>query len=182
MRIAAVAALIFALLITGCASYPVPQYSASAENVRQLQTVQVGAVSLGEFSTAAFAAGCRGLDNIVTASGQPIGAYVQAALREELVSAGVKVALGAPVTLFGRVSPVEFSSAADGSTAAGRWRIGLDLTSSNGRSARADVTHEFPTVFHGQIGCQMVANALVPAVQKLLGQMFRSPEFPPLLR
>lgn len=182
MRIA-LSAILAAALLGGCVSYPVPMYSVSAENVRTLQAVQVGSVALGEFSTDDFSASCRGGPaEIVTASGQSIGRYVRDALREELTAAGAKVAAVAPVALSGRVSPVEFSSAVDGNTSVGRWRIGLDLKSSNGRAVRAGLEQEFPTAFHGQTGCQMVANALVPAVQRLLAQMFRSPEFPALLR
>jgi hypothetical protein len=84
----------------------------------------------------------------------------------------------APVTLTGRLDAIDFSS---GLTDAA-WDIALTISSSNGKSLSVDNHYFFAGNFVGEVACNQTAQALMPAVQDLIGKMITHPDFAALLR
>jgi hypothetical protein len=56
------------------------------------------------------------------------------------------------------------------------------LKSSNGKSLVASEHYAFKASYEGEAGCQNTAQALMPAIQNLVGKAVRDPAFPELLR
>lgn len=81
----------------------------------------------------------------------------------------------APVTLTGNLDAIDFSSAS------GSWNLALTLKSSNGKSISVAEQYAFTSSFYGETACNQTAQALMPAVQNLVGKAVRSPEFPALV-
>lgn len=174
-----------ALSLFGCESYPVHPYSVSGDNVAALRKVAVPMpVSVGPIAAAAFPLTCRGTADIEMPAGQTVGTYVQDALRTELQVAGFTVTDAVPPLLTGQVSRADVKSIDEDEkwVWAGQWAIDVTLRSSNGKVLTGSIVHRFPTSFHGQGGCALTAAAFMPAVQKLIGNLVRSPQFPELLQ
>ncbi|CAM5786380.1 hypothetical protein CCAE64S_01752 [Castellaniella caeni] len=57
----------------------------------------------------------------------------------------------------------------------------LTLKSSNGRSMSLTESYPYTTSFYGETACNQTAQALMPAVQDLVGKAVRSPEFKTLV-
>jgi hypothetical protein len=81
----------------------------------------------------------------------------------------------APVTLTGNLDKLDFSSTS------GKWTIDLTLTSSNGRTLTVNEVYDYESSFVGEKACALIAQAFTPAVQTLIGKVFRHPEFTDLL-
>ena len=59
---------------------------------------------------------------------------------------------------------------------------GCMAASSNGKTLSVDSHHPFSGNFVGEVACNQTAQALVPAVQDLIGQIVGHPDFAALLR
>jgi hypothetical protein len=119
---------------------------------------------------------CRGVGPIRTPDGESFEAFIRKALIDELQVAEV-YAPTAPVVLAGNVGQFDFSSHS------GKWTIALTLTSSNGR--RVNVSDEYDYggfYFLGEVACRQAGQALMPAVQNIVGKAVRHPDFPALIR
>lgn len=78
----------------------------------------------------------------------------------------------------GRVDALDFSS---GLTDAA-WNIAVTISSSNGKSVSVDSRYPFSGNFVGEVACNQTAQALMPAVQDLIGKIITHPDFAALLR
>jgi len=76
----------------------------------------------------------------------------------------------------GRLNSIDFSSAS------GTWNLDLTVSSSNGRSLNVAENYSYTTSFYGETACNQTAQALMPAVQDLIGKVVHAPEFPALLK
>ena len=61
------------------------------------------------------------------------------------------------------------------------WNLGLTVLSSNGKSITVIENYKFTSSFFGETACNQTAQALMPAVQNLIGKLTRSPQFINLL-
>ncbi len=111
------------------------------------------------------------------ADGESFEEYIRKAFIADLDIAEVYSA-AAPVTLTGRLDAIDFSS---GLTDAA-WDIALTISSSNGKSLSVDNHYSFAGNFVGEVACNQTAQALMPAVQDLIGKMITHPDFAALLR
>lgn len=161
----------------GCSTFSAMRYSVSADNIVTLRTLNGRTVNVGAFSAASPGQTeimCRGVGPIKTPDGEPFSEYVRKAILDDLRIANV-YSESAPVTLTGHLEVIDFSSNS------GEWNLSLTVKSSNGKSITITETYKYTTSFYGETACAQTAQALMPAVQNLVGKLFRSSEFKPLL-
>jgi hypothetical protein len=164
-------------VLSGCSTYSAARYSSNADNVVALRALNGKVVNVGAFSATKPGEReimCRGVGPIKTPDGEPFSDFVRKALVDELKLAGAFSAT-APVTLTGNLDAIDFSSAS------GSWSLALTVRSSNGKSMTASEQYAFTSSFYGETACNQTAQALMPAVQNLVGQFVRSSEFTSLL-
>ncbi|MFN7961847.1 MAG: hypothetical protein U0002_11295 [Thermoanaerobaculia bacterium] len=169
--------LVVSLLVAGCSTYATSRYSASVDNVMALKSYQGHSVSVGEFTSAKPGLRelpCRAVGPITTPDGEPFSEFVRKALIDELRLAEV-YAPNAPVTLAGHLAEIDFSSVS------GDWNIQLTVKSTNGKSLSVSEKYSYRTSYFGETACNQTAQALMPAVQDLIGRLVRGPEFRTLI-
>jgi hypothetical protein len=164
-------------VLAGCSTYSAARYSSNADNVVALRSLNGKAVNIGAFSATKPGEKeimCRGVGPIKTPDGEAFSDFVRKALVDELKLAG-SFSAAAPVTLTGNLDAIDFSSASGG------WNLALTVKSSNGKSMTASEEYAFTTSFYGETACNQTAQALMPAVQNLVGKIVRSSGFASLL-
>ena len=165
--------LILLILSSGCSTYATNRYSISVDNVTALRNLGGKTVNVGAFTatiTGQKEIMCRGVGPIKTPDGEPFSEFVRKALIDELVMANV-FSSTAPVVLTGNLNNIDFSSTS------GTWNLSLTANSSNGKSMTVTENYSYTSSFYGETACNQTAQALMPAVQNLIGKLVRSPEF-----
>ena len=164
--------ILFALS-SGCSTYATSRYSICADNVTALRNFGGKTINVGAFTATMPGQSeimCRGVGPIKTPDGEPFSEFVRKALIDEMVIANV-FSPKASVTLTGNLNNIDFSSAS------GTWNLSLTVNSSNGKSMNVTENYSYTTSFYGETACNQTAQALMPAVQNLIGKVTRSPEF-----
>ena len=169
MKHATLSALILA--VTGCASATVPAYVVSARNVETLRSVG-RKINVGKFVSVNPAGSLSvGFGGKVYVPGKwTFAAYIQHAMSDELRMANLFSA-SAPTKLTGLLEDADFSMYRE------VWTVDLVVTSSNGKAVRVKAEHDFQQGHDMRAVCTPAAQAFVPAVQQLLGNLYTSPEF-----
>jgi hypothetical protein len=168
--------------MAGCkATYVASRYSISADNVKTLRTFKGQSVNVGPFSAAnpgQTEIMCRGRAGapIRTPDGEAYEDFVRKAFVDDLTIAEI-YSSDATITITGRLDAIDFSSFAEAA-----WNISLTITSSNGQSFSVFEDYKYPSSFEGATACNATAQALMPAVQNVIGKVIRHPHFPELLR
>jgi len=165
--------LLLAALLSGCSTYAASRYSISADNVVALRTLTGKAVNLGAFTSSEPGKReimCRGVGPIKTPDGEPFSEFIRKALLDELRIANA-FSPNAPVTLTGNLDQIDYSSTT------GSWALALTVKSSNGKSMAVAENYSYTTSWYGETACNQTAQALMPAVQNLVGKVVRSPDF-----
>lgn len=165
--------LLLVALLSGCSTYAASRYSISADNVVALRTLNGKTVSVGVFTSSEPAKReimCRGVGPIKTPDGEPFSDFIRRALLDELRIANA-FSPNAPVTLTGNLDQIDFSSNT------GNWTLALTVKSSNGKSMAVAENYSYTTSWYGETACNQTAQALMPAVQNLVGKVVRSPDF-----
>lgn len=164
---------LIAALVSGCSTYSAARYSISTDNVVSLRSLNGKVLNVGPFTATAPGQReitCRGVGPIKTPDGEPFSEYVRKALLDELRIANAYSAT-APVTLTGNLDSIDFSSNS------GNWNLSLTVKSSNGKSMSVSESFAYTTSFYGETACNQTAQALMPAVQDLVGKVVRSQDF-----
>ncbi|MBZ9559975.1 MULTISPECIES: hypothetical protein [unclassified Modicisalibacter] len=167
------AVIAMALVVSGCSTYSANRYSPSTDNVVALRSMNDTPINVGNFTAATPGQSeimCRAVGPIKTPDGKPFAEFIKKAFVDELRMAEV-YSDEAPVTLKGHLDDINFSSAS------GTWSLALTVNSSNGKSMSVMETYDYSTSFYGETACNQTAQALMPAVQNLVGKVVRSPEF-----
>ncbi len=167
------------IVLSGCSTYAAQRYSISATNVTALRAFRGGpGVNVGPFTAAEPGRSdimCRGVGPIKTPDGEPFEAFVRKALIDELTIAEVYAA-GAPIMLTGRLDRINFFSSGEAA-----WDLALTVQSSNGNKLSVAEKYIFTSSWYGETACNQTAQALMPAVQNLVGRVVRHPDFATLL-
>lgn len=171
---------VFVLVLSAC-SYIPPRYSISEDNTMELKKLGADNINVGAFTaTAEFDDNCSITAGVV---GKPditgFQGYIKKAFIKELQQAGLFDDKAPKITLTGVVEKLSFSSRRDVYTSS--WNITVRLNSSNGKSVRVSVQHDFDAGAGSQADCQIIADNYMPAVQKILGKLISSPEFQSLV-
>lgn len=162
-----------ALLSSGCSTYAVSRYSISTDNVVALRLLNGKTLNVGAFSSTTPGQKeivCRGVGPIKTPDGEPFSEFVRKAFLDELKISNA-YSPSAPATITGNLDAIDFSSAS------GNWNLALTVKSSNGKSMSVSESYAYSTSYYGETACNQTAQALMPAVQNLVGKVVRSPEF-----
>jgi hypothetical protein len=170
--------LLAVISLNGCSTYAVQRYSISTDNVMALREIKDKKINVGSFTSqqpGLSSITCRGVGPIKTPDGEAYSEYVRKALIDELKIADV-YSSEAPITLTGQLNSIDFSSNS------GEWNFSLTINSSNGRSMTASESYSYTTSFYGETACNQTAQAVMPAVQDLIGKVVRNPEFKALLK
>lgn len=164
-------------ILSGCSTYSATRYASSVDNVVALRMLNGKVVNVGAFTATKPGESeimCRGVGPIKTPDGEPFSDYVRKALVDELKLSNAYSST-APIVLTGNLDAIDFSSAS------GQWNLTLTVKSSNGRSLSATEQYAFTTSYYGETACNQTAQALMPAVQNIVGKIVRSTEFSSLV-
>ena len=165
------------LALGGCSTYAVSRYSPNADNIVALRSLGGKMVNVGPFTATKPGEReimCRAVGPIKSPDGEAFSDFVRKALVDELKLAG-NFSANAPVTLTGNLDAIDYSSMN------GSWNLALTVKSSNGRSMSVSEQYAFTSSWYGETACNQTAQALMPAVQNLVGKIVRSPDFVQLL-
>jgi hypothetical protein len=165
--------LALALLLSGCSTYAVSRYSISTDNVVALRSLNGKTINVGPFTSSTPGQSdimCRGVGPIKTPDGEPFSEFIRKALIDELKIANV-FSSAAPITLTANLDAIDFSSTS------GSWNLAMTVKSSNGKSMVVTEAYSYTSSWYGETACNQTAQALMPAVQNLVGKIVRSNEF-----
>ncbi len=160
------------VVLSGCA-YNVSPYGAAVRNVELLRAQKLSPVSVGKFQSSE-----PGKASITCRAAGPVTvspsfeAYIENALIDELKLAGAYDP-SSPLVLTGKLEKIDFSSGISD----GNWSFTLVVTNSRGESFTAQSIFGFSGSFVADKACQEVAQAFAPAVQQLVGDVVRNPQF-----
>ncbi|MGL4939259.1 hypothetical protein [Shewanella sp.] len=163
--------------ISGCSTYSVNRYAVSVDNISSLKNIAGSKLNVGTFDTVGESKTsimCRGVGPIKTPDGQSFENFIRKAFIDELTMAGIQDP-NAPITLTGTLDSIDFSSAS------GNWVIAMTVKSSNGNSISVSESYSFTSSFYGETACNQTAQALMPAVQNLIGKIVQNQDFPKLI-
>lgn len=164
-------------VLGGCATYAAPRYTVSADDVVSLRALGGKMVNVGKFTSTKPGLkeiACRAVGPITTQDGEPFSEFIRRALADELKIAGV-YSTNAAIVLTGNLNSIDYSSAT------GKWDLSLTVNSSNGKSLTATEDYNYATSYAGVTACNQTAQALVPAIQNLIGKIVGNPKFRTLL-
>lgn len=165
-------------LLSGCSTYAVSRYSPDVDNVVALRSFEGNKIDVGVFTSSDSDKKeimCRGVGPIKTPDGETYSDFVREAFIDELKMAEI-YSDSASIALSGNVDRIDFSSTN------GVWNLALTVKSSTGETVSVSEDYEYKTSFYGETACNQTAQALMPAVQNLVGKVVRSQEFTRLVR
>jgi hypothetical protein len=170
-----------AVALTGCASVA-PPYQATNDNVRSLQALPGGMVSLGEFT--AKSPDLNHLNLRASSYNSPINdsfaEYLKAALRSELEAAG-KLDPKAPVVITGELQ----TNSIDPAIGTANAHISARIVIKRGNEVLFDkVVHgdsEWESSFMGAVAIPLARQQYGETLKKLLANLFSDPGFKKVL-
>ncbi len=161
-----------ATVLSGCA-YNVSPYGAAVNNVEAIKAQKISPVAVGKFQASE-----PGKASITCRAAGPVTVspsfetYIENALIDELKLAGAYNP-SSPLVLTGKLEKIDFSSGMSD----GNWSFTLVLTNPRGQSFTTQSIFGFSGSFAADKACQEVAQAFAPAVQKLVSDVVRNPQF-----
>lgn len=170
-----------AFVLSGCQSFNAPMYGVSTDTNYAIKSLKVNeSISVGDFSLSKPSdMTCRAVGPISLPNNLSFQAYLKKAFEDELKVGGAYAYQSPKIVLSGRINKLDMSSS-KGITR-GYWDIEITVESSNGQSIIASEYYEFDSGFEGNAACMNTANALMPAVQNLVGKVIKSPKFKDLI-
>lgn len=179
LGLAAIAAL--TITLAGCVTMPPASYANYADNTYALRKYDGAKVRIGTFTDLShFDSGCRMVGPIKTAGNRPIPEFIHDSLNDELKFAGLYSDDQSSVLLAATLQSGKFSSMTG--LTSGYFDFSLQLSNpQNGKSVTANSQYSFDSGFDADTACRNVANALTPAVQRLINKAVTDPGFGPLI-
>lgn len=172
MKTVSLIAIIFAATLSGCA-YNVSPYGASVANVESIKSLDIKPVSVAKFSSTQ-----PGQSSITCRAAGPVTVspsfetYIEKALIDELKLAGAYDP-NSPLVLRGKLEEIDFSSGITD----GKWLFTLTVSNARDESFTTKSIFGFSGSFVADKACQETAQAFAPAVQKLVQDVVRDPQF-----
>lgn len=163
-----------ASMLVGC-GFAVNQYGASVDNVTVMKSSGLKPVAIGTFSSFQpnlSTIGCRAAGSIEIPDNTSFESYIQKAFTDELKLAGLYDEKST-TKLQGKIEELDFNS----NIGAGKWVLSLTLKNNTDTEYKTTAIHEFSTNWVADKACQQVAQAFVPAVQKLILLTVNNPKF-----
>ena len=178
MRSKTLMAVIISAIISGCSTYSANRYSISVDNVTALKNINGTKLNVGGFTASKQGQSeimCRGVGPIKTPDGQTFENFIKKAFVDELKIAE-SYSASSSITLTGNLDAIDFSSNS------GTWNLALTVNSSNGNSISVSENYSYTTSFYGETACNQTAQALMPAVQNLIGKVVQNTQFAQLIK
>ncbi|WP_336974488.1 hypothetical protein AB6N01_03340 [Alcaligenes nematophilus] len=177
-----IAVLALSTVLVGCSTYAVPRYSISTDTVVALRAVGDVKASVGDFrndsptnkDSQPGEIMCRAVGPIKTPDGESYADYVRKALISELIIANI-YEKESTLELTGRLTTLDFDSMG------GTWTVGMELSSSNGKSIAVNNTHKYTSSFYGETACNQTAQAGLGAIQDAIRALVTHADFKTLL-
>lgn len=172
MKAASLLVATFAATLSGCA-YNVSPYGASVTNVESIKSLGIKPVSVATFSSAQ-----PGKSSLTCRAAGPVSvspsfeSYIEKALIDELKLAGA-YDMNSPLVLKGKLEEIDFSSGITD----GKWLFTLTVSNARNESFTTKSIFGFSGSFVADKACQETAQAFAPAVQKLVLDIVRDPQF-----
>lgn len=170
--------LIAGLVSTGCSSYNVSKYSASIENINSMKSIK-RKVNVGDFTAKVKGQSkimCRGAGDVGFPNKMTFAQYIKDAFTSELKFAE-KFDPKSKITINGYLNEVDFNS----NIGTANWILKLEATSSNSKKIIINTKYEFEGSFVADRACSEVAQAFIPAVQKLINDTIKHKNFKNLI-
>jgi len=171
-------ATLAAFVLTGC-GIKTSDYSVSADNVQKLRSYKDVKLGLNTFtannkneSTVL----CRAAETIETPNDEPFEKYIEDALRDELIMAGI-YDKNADLKLSGNLKKVYASSMIGDAY----WSFDIKVTSSNGKSIDLESKNEYGSAFLAYTACNNMGSSFAPSVKKLIKDILNHPQFDALI-
>ena len=166
-------------LLTGC-GIKSSEYSASAKNVQTLKnygTAKIGinkftAKKPGEYSTL-----CRLAETITTPNDEPYETYIENALKEELMMAGLYDA-NSKIKISGYLEEINGSSMLGDAY----WQFKVKVTSTNGNEFTVNTKKQYSSSFVAYTACNNMGSTFAPSVKQLISDIVSHPKFATLLK
>ena len=165
-------------LLAGCSTMTPTSYSPYADNNVELRKLEGQTVRINLITDASnFDAGCRLMGPIEASGNRSVAQFVQDSFNDEFKFAGVH---GDGVALQADLTKAEFSSTSGLTN--GWWELAATLKNpKTGKSLSANSRYEFPSGFDAMTACTQTAQALTPAVQRLVHSAVSNPAFADLV-
>jgi len=182
-----IAMIAIVLVAAGCETIPptiVDRYATNANILEFLYAGNSSQIGVGAFTSMPDdlrEVACLS-DSIEPPDNANFASYMRTSLISELAAAGRYSRTGS-VTLTGIVkqAKLDFVKKIGFGAQGGRWTLELTLNSSNGASVTVEASHTYHTGW-APIRCHIAAEALMPAVQKLMYKLISDSKFRSLLR
>ena len=172
MKVASLVIVTLAATLSGCA-YNVSPYGASVKNVESIRSLGIKPVSVASFTSSK-----PGQSSITCRAAGPVTVspsfetYIEKALIDELKLAGAYDA-NSTLVLKGKLEEIDFSSGITD----GKWLFTVTVSNTRNESFTTKSIFGFSGSFVAEKACQETAQAFAPAVQKLVEDLVRDPQF-----
>ena len=169
--------ILVGIISTGC-SYNVPKYGISAKNVNSIKNIKPK-INIGNFTSKEKnknSITCRAAGGVGTPDKKPFEQYIKSALISELKLAG-KFDPQSKIIISGHLEEIDFSA----NIGTSNWVFKLKAISNKSKSIIVNSKYEFEGSFIADKACSEVAQAFVPAVQKLINNIVKHSGFKRLL-
>ena len=123
---------------------------------------------------------CRAMGPIMLPNKLTLATYIRKAMEDELKIGDGYAYQNPKITITAQISKFNMSSS-KGLTK-GFYDIELKVNSSNGNSLQVAENYEFDSGFDASIACKNTSDALMPAIQNLVGKIYRSNQFKDLVK
>ena len=175
--IPAVAVAVLALSLAACETMTPATYANYADNSVALRTYMNAKVVVASVEDESrFDPGCRLVGPIEASGKRTVPQFVIDSFNEELKFANMYSADQDAAKL--KLTLVEASFSSLSGLTSGWWDFTIRLdNAANNRSLTANAKYEFQSGFNAAVACQNTAQALTPAVQRLIHQAVSDPGF-----
>lgn len=160
------------LFFAGCASQA-NRYVIPAGNYIQLKSIGNVQIRVGQFTFSKpnhSSILCRAEGPVHTPDKNPFSEYIRDALIQELKLTGL-YSTDASVTITGKITELDFDSYA------GLWQLSVTFISQPEKSFSVSEKYAYESYYSADMGCEQTAYGFMPAIQNLLGSLFKHPEF-----
>jgi len=163
--------------LVACSTTNAVPYKASTSNVMTIKNVLATDGIKVRISSITAAPGvnehptCRMMGKVNVAPGKSPAQYIKEAFEEELFLAQAYSPEDG-VSIKGEIQFLDFSSVSPAD-----WQIKMNVSSENSPGYSVEVKYQYQTSWDAISACKNVANAFGPAVQELIKNIVRHPQF-----
>lgn len=167
------------IIFTGC-GIKSSEYSASAKNVQTVKSYGDTKIGLNKFTAKTpgeHSTLCRLAETITTPNDEPYEMYIENALKEELLMAGVYDE-NAKIKISGHLEQVQGSSMLGDAY----WMFVVKVSSTNGKSFTVTTKKPHSSAYLAYTACNNLGSTFMPSVKQLITDILSHPKFKNLIK